>query len=173
MQKILHPGDSAVRLEFCRWLYTICQLLPLILSTDEATFTRNGIDNTRNSHRWSHENPRGTVETNFQSRFSISVWCGMIDDMLNCPVISDDSMTGQKLPRLSAKELQKRLRDFPLPTRIPMYFQDDGALSHYTRHVMQHLSDIFPNRCIGRGSTINWPPRSPDLTPLDLLFMGV
>jgi len=46
----------------------------LILFTDEATFTRNGINNARNSHRWSHENPLGTVETNFQRRFSINVW---------------------------------------------------------------------------------------------------
>ena len=53
----LHPGGSAMRLEFCRWLHTNCQLLPLILSTDEATFTRNGINNTRISHRWSHDSP--------------------------------------------------------------------------------------------------------------------
>jgi len=46
-----------MRLEFCYWLHTNRQLLPLILFTDEATFTRNGINNTRNSHRWSHENP--------------------------------------------------------------------------------------------------------------------
>ena len=46
----LHPGDSAMRLEFCDWLHTNRQLLPLILFTDEATFTRNGINNTRNSH---------------------------------------------------------------------------------------------------------------------------
>jgi len=32
---------------------------------------------------------------------------------------------------------------------------------------MQLLNDIFPNRWIGRGSTINWPPRSPALTPSD------
>jgi len=32
---------------------------------------------------------------------------------------------------------------------------------------MQHLSDTFPNRWIGRGSTINWSPRSAYLTPLD------
>jgi len=37
----LHPGDSAMRLEFC-------QLFPLILFTDEATFTHNGTKNTRN-----------------------------------------------------------------------------------------------------------------------------
>ena len=51
--------------------------------------------------------------------------------------------------------------------RIAMYFQHDGAPSHYTRHVMQHFNDTFSNRWIGRGNTINWPPRSPDLTSLD------
>jgi len=84
-----------MRLEFCHWLHTNRQLLPLILFTDEATFTRNGINNTRNSRQWSHEIPHGTVETSFQSRFSLNVWCGMIDDMLTGPVILDDRMTGQ------------------------------------------------------------------------------
>ena len=42
----LHPGDIAMRIEFCHWLHTNRQLLPLILFTDEATFTRNAINNT-------------------------------------------------------------------------------------------------------------------------------
>ena len=45
---------------------------------------------TVDKNRWSHENPHGTVETNFQRCFSINVWCGMIDDMLIGPVILDD-----------------------------------------------------------------------------------
>jgi len=35
----LYPVDSAMCLEFCHWLHTNRQLLPLILFTDEATFT--------------------------------------------------------------------------------------------------------------------------------------
>ena len=70
-------------------------------------------------------------------------------------------------------ELPKKLEDVPLATRIAMFFQHDGTPSHYTRHVMQHLSDTSPNRWIGRGSTINWPPRSPDLTPLDFCLWGL
>ncbi|KDR21301.1 hypothetical protein L798_04275, partial [Zootermopsis nevadensis] len=38
--------------------------------------------------------------------------------------------------------------------------------------VMQYLNETFPNRWTGRGNTINWPPRSPDLTPLDFCFSG-
>ena len=72
----LHPVDNAMSLEFCYWLRIIRQLLPLILLTDEANFTRNGINNTRNSHRWSHENPHSTVETNFQRLFILM--CGAV-----------------------------------------------------------------------------------------------
>ena len=58
-----------------------------------------------------------------------------------------------------------------MATRIAMYFQHDGAPSRYTRHVI-HLTDSFPCRWIGRGSIINWPPTSPDLTPLDFYLWG-
>jgi hypothetical protein len=74
----LHQGDSAVLLEFCHWLHTNRQLLPLTLFTDEAmcTVTRNGIDNTRKSYQWSHHNSHGTVEKKF-SFVSLSV-CGAV-----------------------------------------------------------------------------------------------
>ena len=97
----------------------------------------------------------------------------MIDDMLIGPVILDDRMTGQNYLDFLQNELPKQLEDVPLDTRIAMYVQHDGAPSHYTRHVMQHLNDTFPNRWIGCGSTINWPPRSPDLTPLDFCLWGL
>ncbi|KAJ4433406.1 hypothetical protein ANN_15665 [Periplaneta americana] len=32
--------------------------------------------------------------------------------------------------------------------------------------------DVFPGRRIGRTGPIRWPPRSPDLTPLDFFFWG-
>jgi len=97
----------------------------------------------------------------------------MIDDMLIGPVILDDRMIGQNYLHFLQNELPKQPEDVPLATRIAKYFQHDGAPSHYTRHVMQHLSETFPNRWIGRGSTINWPPRSPDLTPLDFCLWGL
>ena len=97
----------------------------------------------------------------------------MIDDMLIGLVILYDRMTGQNYLNFRQNELPKQLEDVPLVTRIAVYFQHDGAPSHYTRHVMKNLNDTFPNRWIGRGSTINWPPRSPDLTPLDFCLWGL
>ena len=54
-----------------------------------------------------------------------------------------------------------------------MYFQHDGTPSHHTRHVMQYLNDTSPNRWIGHGSTINWSPRSPDLTTFVFRLCGL
>jgi len=85
----------------------------------------------------------------------------------------DVHMTGQNYLDFLQNELPNQLEDVPLATRIAMYFQHDGAPSHYTRHVMQHLNDTYPNRWIGRGSTINWPPRSPNLTLLDFCLWGL
>jgi hypothetical protein len=82
------------------------------------------------SHVWSHENPHGAVETNFQRRFSINVWCGMIDDVLIGPVILDDRITGQNDLDFLQNGLPEQLEDFSLAIRIVMYFQRDGAASH-------------------------------------------
>ena len=86
----LHPGDDAHRLELCHWLSHNRELLPYILFTDEATFTRNGITNNRNCHNWAQDNPHATVGTNLQTRFSLKVWCGIINDILMGPAIVED-----------------------------------------------------------------------------------
>lgn len=36
--------------------------------------------------------------------------------------------------------------------------------------VRNRLNEIFPNRWIGRGGPIQWPPRSPDLTIMDFFM---
>ena len=48
-----------------------------------------------------------------------------------------------------------------------MFFQHDGAPPHYIRHVRDYLNQSFSNRWLGRGGPVAWPPRSPDLMPLD------
>ena len=53
-----------------------------------------------------------------------------------------------------------------------MYFQQDGHPAHYARVVTDYLHLTFPQRWIGRNGPILWPPRSPDLTPLDFFLWG-
>ena len=53
-----------------------------------------------------------------------------------------------------------------------MYFQHDGAPPHYSPLVREYLHASFPNRWLGRLGPVAWPPRSPDLTPLDYYIWG-
>jgi len=63
----LEPGVHAERMDLCRWITAHPELLSVILFTDEASFTRDGINNSRNVHTWSNENPHETRVTNFQT----------------------------------------------------------------------------------------------------------
>ena len=50
-------------------------------------------------------------------------------------------------------------------------FQQNGAPPHWVSNVHRFLDATFPNRWTGRDGLTPWPPRSPDITPLDF-FMG-
>jgi 3-deoxy-D-arabino-heptulosonate 7-phosphate (DAHP) synthase class II len=69
----LEPGDHAQRMDLCHWVNAHPELLNVILFTDEASFTRDGINNLRNVHTWAHRNPHVTCATHFQMRFSLNV----------------------------------------------------------------------------------------------------
>ena len=90
---LLRHGDFAERLEFCKWLNGSRQLHSYILFTDEAQFNRDGVNNTHNSHVWADKNPHATVESNFQLRFSVNVWCAVLDDQLIGPFILEGRAT--------------------------------------------------------------------------------
>ena len=65
-----------------------------VLFTDEAHFTRDGVNNTRNSRLLDHDNLHRTVESNYQYSFSVNVWCGVTGDQLIGPYIFPQRLTG-------------------------------------------------------------------------------
>ena len=168
----LKPEDLERRLVYCTWLQNNPQIKEVILYTDEATFTRAGLRNIHNEHWWSEDNPHKTTETNFQHRFSVNVWCGIIDDQLIGPHIFEESLTGEVYSSFLVDDLPALLEDVSLAKRRKMIFQHDGAPPHYSREVRELLNRKFPNQWIGRGGPTPWPARSPDLTPLDFYLWG-
>ena len=53
-----------------------------------------------------------------------------------------------------------------------LHFQQDGAPPRYARTVREYLHQTIPQRWVGRRGSIEWPPRSPELTPMSF-FGGV
>ena len=92
----LAPGHHAQRFELCQWITAYPELLSDILYTDEASFTRDFISNSRNIHKWSDENPQGTRVPHFQRRISVTLWCGVHSNRLIGPFVFDNNLMGKR-----------------------------------------------------------------------------
>jgi hypothetical protein len=100
-----------------------------ILFTDEAHFTGDGINNTRNSHLWGRSNPHGTVTGNYQHCFSET--CGVIGDQLIGLYIFPQRLTGDIYANVLQHELLALLENAPLQTQRQMRYKHDGAPPHF------------------------------------------
>ena len=171
IQKVqrLEPGDNVPRLQFSRWIRNHRQIIYRTLFTDEAQFTRDGINNSRNSHIWSEENPHAVRQCHSQHRFQVNVWCGLINNHLVGPHFFEERLNGDVYLNFLQDILPGMLDGINIRGR---YFQHDGASPHFALAVRHHLDNVYPNRWIGRGGPHMWPPRSPDFNPLDYFLWG-
>lgn len=172
----LRPTDPDRRLTFIAIMQVMMQdtpnLLSKILWSDEARFHNNGVVNRHNSHYWSVENPRWVRETRFQTRWGVNVWCGLFNGRLIGPYFFEGYLNGQRYLNILENELPALLDDIPLNERRDMIWQQDGAPPHNNGIVANYLNARFPNKWIGTHGPFRWPPRSPDMTPLDFFVWG-
>uniref|UniRef100_V5G1N2 DUF4817 domain-containing protein n=1 Tax=Anoplophora glabripennis TaxID=217634 RepID=V5G1N2_ANOGL len=172
----LHEGDEERRLVFCRWVLNSIEqnehFLSHILWTDESCFTRQGVVNFHNQHVWAHENPHAIRPRNFQVEFSVNVWKGVFSNYLFGPYFLLQRVNGDNFLEFLITEHGNMWEEVPLNLRLNAWFQLDGCPAHFHRNVRGWLDYNFPQRWIGRGGPISWPPRSPDLTPLDFFVWG-
>ena len=172
----LTVNDYIPRVNFSRWLLDQSLIFPSfssdILFTDEAQFTREGIFNHQNQHHWTQANPHLTIERNHQHRYSVNVWAGILGDRLIGPHILPGPLNGENYAIFLDRTLPELLEEVPLDIRRRMWFQHDGAPPHFSIVARQVLNRDYRNRWIGRSGPVSWPPRSPDLTPLDFFLWG-
>ncbi|GFW46040.1 DUF4817 domain-containing protein [Trichonephila clavipes] len=170
----LQPDDPPRRVTFAQWflnqIAADMHFASSMLFCDEATFSREGVINTHNAHMWALNNPHSTQPRAMQQRFTVNVWAGIVGDSLLGPYILPHRLDSHKYLVFLQEVLPELLTDDPAPIRRRMWFQQDGAPSHYATHVREHLDRTFPNRWIGRGGPVAWPPRPPDLSPLDFFL---
>ena len=79
-------------------------------------------------------------------------------------------------PRLTSPVYQQFLElelpgllheDVPVSTWNSMWFMHHGTPAHFSYVGKEYLDVANPNRWTGRVGPVAWPPRSPDLNPLD------
>ncbi|CAK1590750.1 unnamed protein product [Parnassius mnemosyne] len=173
----LAPGDYEPRVRFCREMLRYHredpQFFNKVLWTDESNFRRMGVFNIHNLHFYSRVNPHIIRNDRFQHLFGINMWAGIIGQQLVLHEMPA-RLNGALYLNFLQNNLNRILNEAEVPeARIAeMWLQHDGAPPHYARAVRDHLNERFPNRWIGRGGPIAWPPRSPDLNPLDFFLWG-
>ena len=142
-----------------------------LLSTDESTFTQSGCINRQNLRNWTPKNPRWVREEENQYRWKIMVWAGIIGDQVVGPHIFEGNLSGQGYLEFLQNTLPRLLENVPVQ-RKTMWWLQDGAPTHNTAPVTECLNQIFRRRWIERNGPSKWPPRSPDLNPLDFYLWG-
>lgn len=171
----LIEDDPDRRLQYCELMLNEFNEDPTIfhniIFSDEAQFKLNGLVNRHNSVYYDTINPHITVETQLNQP-GVLVWAGLSSSGLIGPYFFEGNVTGQSYLEMLQTYLVPGLKTLYPNEMQKLYFQQDGAPAHYSLSVREYLSTQFNGRVIGRRGTIEWPPRSPDLTPLDFFLWG-
>ncbi len=176
----LNPEDPPRRLAFCNWLLNRPQrFLREVVIVDEACFPMNGSVNTANVREYA---PRGNPPDNFvyevpNDRRKVTVFAAVTgNNNLIGPIFCDGNVNGEVYLQIINGTLEPELaRIFGRQNNGAIaraWFIQDGAPAHRGIMVRDRLQELFPNRVVGLGHAIEWPPRSPDLTPLDFWLWG-
>ena len=137
-----------------------------------AYSTRDDIFNSRNSHVWAEENPHEIIQKRNKNRFSVNVWAGVLGNHVIGPYILPNRLNSPTYLVFLRDILPDLVEEVPLQERVGMWLQHGGTPAHFGDNVQEYLDVTFGECWIGRGGPTPWPPRSPDLTPLDFYFWG-
>ena len=165
----LYDGDADRRLEFSEKFLALMRddetLQDKIWWSDEACFKLNSHIKRHNCTYWSHENPHVIMEKEVNLP-GVTVWAAISCNGIIGPFFFDEPVTGERYLNMLQTSFFPQVQQ-----QRDIRFQQDGAPPHYVHCVREWLDINFNGGWIGRRGPIEWPARSPDLTPMDF-FVG-
>lgn len=161
--------DSEKRLRYCEWFQDFIErktidILDVTFFTDEAWFHLSGYINSQNSRLWSSTNPHALHETPLYDQ-KVGVWAAVSRRRIVGPIFFDSTINSERYCSILYEFIQLLEEDEIMYS----WFQQDGATAHTAANSMQLLDEFFGERIISKNV---WPPRSPDLSPLDFYLWG-
>lgn len=167
VQELKEP-DSGLRLQYCHWFNQNLNdndILDISFFSDEAWFHLSGYVNSQNYRTWGAENPHVFMETTLHP-IKVGVWVAMSRRRIIGPIFFQGTVTAEVYRNQIIDTFLNELHDDELQYG---FFQQDGAPAHTSRETLRYLEEYFGERLISLG---RYPPRSPDLTPLDFCLFG-
>ncbi|GBN06407.1 hypothetical protein AVEN_139759-1 [Araneus ventricosus] len=139
--------------------------------SDEAYFNLDGFVNKQNWRIWGTENPHVAV---LSSQYSPKVWAASSSKGIIGPFFREQTINAEKYLGILDEFVAIH---YALDNHWnASWFMQKGARPHRTPTVFDFLSEHFNDRVIAldydqhTGSSMAWPPYSPDLTPSDFFL---
>lgn len=169
---------------FCQWFldrYQEENFVQKIVIGDEATFSMNGRVNTHNIVRYS---PKGHCPDFHydvpHTREKLTVWAALCGNgSVLGPHFFDGNVNGDTYLNMIEALVIPEMNDifnFNLFAanryEQEVWWFQDGAPCHRHRLVTNRLTELFGNQIVSLNHAVEWPPRSPDITPCDFFLWG-
>jgi hypothetical protein len=142
-----------------------------VLFTDESSFPLHGHHNPSVVRYWSRENKHLSVPLRTQYPQKVNVWAGILGNNIVGPFFINGNLNGERYLQLLQQQILPAIRNLNVNLE-EIWFQQDGCPAHNARQVQSVLAETFPGRLICTRGTIQWPARSPDLTPNNFFLWG-
>ena len=170
----LTEDDFFNRATFCEKFHDLCIQNPNLTSqicfTDESTFFLNGKMNHQNIRYYSDSKPHWMRDVKCQNAPKVNVWAGIYKNQVIGPFFIDGNINGDNYLNMLVNEAGPALAEAAGEEEV--FWMQDGAPAHFRTDVREYLNQTFPGKWIGRQGPIDWPARSPDLTPMDFFLWG-
>ena len=140
-----------------------------ILWTDECRFGLDETVNTRNCYYYSEMNPHYHREIPLKQEGAMA-WCGISSFGIIGPFFFSSTVTAKSYHHLLVHKIMPAAKK--LFGNDDFWFQQDGAPAHTSNLATKYLDKKKPEKWIGKRGPVQWPPRSPDLTPPDFFLCG-
>jgi hypothetical protein len=101
----------------------------------------------------------------------VNLWVGIVNEFLIGPYLLPWWLSAQIYHVFLKEKLPEMLEEILLSVRRNTWFQHDGAAAHFAHQAWEHLTTTY-DCWTGQGEPMAWPPRSPDLTPMDFFIWG-
>ena len=173
----LSESDYETRTNLSRDILQSIPPTSVTICSDEAHFHLSGTVNKQNFRYWSQNNPRELHQRPLHSP-KVTIWCAVgsfgvwgsyfFEEGGATVTVTSDRYC-EMLERFLRPKVTQLLADHE-PDGV--WFQQDGATSHTSRHSLGILQDMFPSHVISRRGDIGWSPRSLDLNPCDFFLWG-
>lgn len=173
----LNERDFQRRRSSCQEILQAVLPEGIVWSSDEAHFHLSGTVNKQNFRYWSATNPKELHQKPLHSP-KVTVWCAVSRLGIIGPYFYEENgvtvtVNSARYCDMLEHFLRTQLAHFEVEHNLEdFWFQQDGATSHTARRPREILQEMFPDHLISLRGDINWPARSPDLSPCDFFLWG-